>query len=66
MPSLSISVVMPVCDVRRYIAEGAASVLQQTFGDYAFLVFDDGSTVAKRSLLKPRGVGPSAETRAAE
>src|SRR5262245_1594033 len=38
------SIVMPVYNADRYVAEAVESILAQTFGDYEFLIFDDGST----------------------
>ena len=43
-----VSVVMPVYNTERYVAEAVESILAQTFRDFEFLVFDDGS--ADRSL----------------
>jgi glycosyltransferase involved in cell wall biosynthesis/GT2 family glycosyltransferase len=39
-----VSVVMPVYNAERYIAEALESILSQSFKDFEFLVFDDGST----------------------
>ena len=38
-----VSVVMPVYNVERYVAEAVASVLAQTTEDFEFLIVDDGS-----------------------
>ena len=44
-----VSIVMPVYNAERYVTEAVESVLSQTFSDFEFLVFDDGST--DRSLM---------------
>ena len=38
-----VSVVMPVYNGERYVAEAVESILSQSFQDFEFLVFDDGS-----------------------
>jgi glycosyltransferase involved in cell wall biosynthesis len=38
-----VSVVMPVCNVEKYIDEAIVSVLNQTFSDFEFIIIDDGS-----------------------
>ena len=44
-----ISVVLPVYNCGRYVAEAVESILEQTFTDFEFLIIDDGST--DRSLV---------------
>lgn len=39
-----ISVLMPVYNGQRYLAEAVQSIVQQTFKDFEFLMVDDGST----------------------
>ncbi len=39
-----VSVLMPVYNGERYLAAAMESILAQTFGDFEFLVIDDGST----------------------
>ena len=40
----AVSVVMPVYNVERFLAQAIASVLAQTFADFELLLVDDGST----------------------
>ncbi|NJD34691.1 MAG: glycosyltransferase [Betaproteobacteria bacterium] len=47
-----ISVVMPVYNVERYVAEAVESILTQTFQDFEFLIFDDGSNDGSLTILK--------------
>jgi glycosyltransferase involved in cell wall biosynthesis len=47
-----ISVCMPVYNAERYVAEAVESVLAQTFGDFEFLIIDDGSTDGSRRILE--------------
>ena len=42
--SPTVSVVMPVYNAARYLAEAVESILAQTFGDFEFVIVDDGST----------------------
>lgn len=46
MQSISprVSVIMPVYNVQAYVAKSIASILDQTFADFEFLIVDDGST----------------------
>ena len=39
-----VTVVMPTRNVERYVAEAVESILTQTWEDFEFLIFDDGST----------------------
>jgi len=39
-----VSVVMPVHNAQRYLAEAIESILKQTFTDFEFIIIDDGST----------------------
>ena len=43
MTSARVSVVMPIRDGERWLAQAIESVLSQTFGDFELLVIDDGS-----------------------
>src|SRR5689334_8848417 len=39
-----VTILMPACNARKYIAEAIRSVLGQSFKDYELLIVDDGST----------------------
>lgn len=52
MPEARLSVVMPVFNAERYVVAAAQSILRQTFGDFEFIVIDDGSVDHSRSLLE--------------
>jgi glycosyl transferase family 2 len=47
-----ISVVIPVYNAERYVAEAVESILAQTFRDFEILVFDDGSTDRSLEILQ--------------
>ena len=47
-----ISVVMPVYNGERYLAEAVESVLHQRFSDFEFLIFDDGSTDRSAAIVE--------------
>jgi glycosyltransferase involved in cell wall biosynthesis len=49
-PAPRVSVVMPMRDAAAYLAEAIESVLAQTFGDFEFLIFDDGSSDASCAI----------------
>jgi len=46
-----LSVVMPVYNGRAFLAESITSILKQTFQDYEFVIFDDGSTDGSRDII---------------
>lgn len=43
---------MPVYNARRFVWEATDSILQQTFRDFEFLIFDDGSTDGSLRTLR--------------
>jgi GT2 family glycosyltransferase len=47
-----VSVVMPVYNAERYLTEAVESILSQTFTDFEFLIFDDGSTDRSLAILR--------------
>jgi glycosyltransferase involved in cell wall biosynthesis len=52
MPSEpAVSVCMPVYNTERYVAEAVESTLGQTFGDFEFIIIDDGSTDGSGEVL---------------
>lgn len=46
-----ISVYMPAFNVAPYVRQAVTSVLEQTLGDYEFVIIDDGSTDGTREIL---------------
>lgn len=51
-PEPTISVIMPVYNAERYVAEAVESILAQTFTDFEFLIIDDGSTDGSLAILQ--------------
>jgi len=47
-----ISVLMPVYQAERYLAEAVESILAQSFDDFELLALDDGSTDASQRILE--------------
>jgi glycosyltransferase involved in cell wall biosynthesis len=47
----TVSVLMPVYNAARYLAEAVESVLTQTFRDFEFVIVDDGSTDRSPQML---------------
>jgi len=47
-----ISVLMPVYNAQRYLAEAVESILNQTFTDFEFLIINDGSTDRSLDILQ--------------
>ena len=48
----TVSVLMPVYNAARYLAEAVDSILGQTFADFEFLIVDDGSTDRSLTILQ--------------
>lgn len=47
-----ISVLMPVYNAERYVAEAVESILAQTYRDFEFLIINDGSTDGSLAILE--------------
>ena len=47
-----LSVVMTVHDGERYLAAAIESILEQTFRDFEFLIFDNGSRDGSREIAE--------------
>jgi glycosyltransferase involved in cell wall biosynthesis len=48
--SPSVSVVMPMHNAAPFVSDAVRSILGQTFRDFEFIVFDDGSTDRSREI----------------
>lgn len=57
--SPTISVLMPVYNTDRYVAQAVDSILNQTFVDFEFLIVDDGSTDHSLKILQDYAVKDS-------
>ncbi|WP_271078656.1 glycosyltransferase [Aurantiacibacter sp. MUD61] len=51
-PSPALSVAMSVYNGERFLAPAIQSVLDQSFGDFEFLILDDGSTDSSRAIIE--------------
>jgi len=49
---MKVSVVIPVHNGERYLAEAIESILSQTFRDFELLIVDDGSTDGSRAVME--------------
>lgn len=47
-----ISVLMPVYNAEKYLAKAVESILQQTFSNFEFVIFNDGSTDKSLKILQ--------------
>ena len=46
-----VSVLMPVYNAEKYVAEAIESILNQTYTNFEFLIFNDGSTDASAAII---------------
>ena len=51
-PLLKLSVIMPVYNAEKHIGEAVSSILNQTFGEFEFIIIDDCSTDSSYELLQ--------------
>ena len=49
---MKISVVMPAFNAERYVAAAIESILSQTYGDFEFVIVNDGSTDRTLDIIK--------------
>src|SRR5579859_718746 len=47
-----VSVVMPVFNTERYVGAAVESILSQSFGEFEFIIIDDGSTDGSKDILE--------------
>lgn len=51
MNATLVSVIMPVYNAEKYIAESIESILHQSYSNFEFLIFDDGSTDNSKEII---------------
>ncbi len=52
IPAPAISVLVPICNVERYLGECLDSLLAQTFSDFEAICINDGSTDGSRAIIQ--------------
>ncbi len=52
VPSTKISILMPVCNCERFVAEAIESILAQSYQEFEFIIVDDGSTDKSLDIIK--------------
>lgn len=52
MNSAKLSVLLPVYNAETYVARAVESILQQTYGDFEFIIIDDGSSDSSLEILQ--------------
>jgi len=50
-----VTVLLPVYNAEKYLAESIQSIVRQTFSDFEFLIVDDGSTDGSRAIIESFG-----------
>lgn len=53
----TVSVVIPLYNARRFVAEAVRSILKQSFGDFELIVIDDGSTDGSDRVVEEAAAG---------
>lgn len=47
-----VSIIMPVFNAEKYLAEAISSIIDQTFNDWELLIINDGSTDSSKSIIE--------------